>query len=110
MTRHVAGAFQPLLEVLVGARRMRGVRPIAGVAVEMGQELVAELFELDQQVVGRRACRPRRPSAAALVRELGPLVEHHDALDLRAGDEEELLVLVGVSFLKLSCRNSELTA
>ena len=79
---------------------MRGVRALAGMAVKVGQELVAELFELDQQVVRRGHVRHDAQPAAALVRELGPLVEHQHAFDLRAGDEEELLVLVGGQFLE----------
>jgi len=42
--------------------------------------------------------------------QIGPLIEHPDALDFSAGDEEELLVRSAVSFLKLSYRKKELTA
>ena len=74
--------------------------PLPGMAVKVGQQLVAELFQLDQQVVGRGHVGHDAHRAAALVRELGPLVEHQHALDLGAGDEEELLVLVGGQFLE----------
>ena len=86
--------FKPALEVLVGARRMRGARPFARMAVKVGQELMPELFELDQHVVrGGHVGHDAQP-AAALVRELGPLVEHMNALDLGAGDEKKLLVRI----------------
>ena len=79
---------------------MRGSGPFAGVAVEVGQELVAELLQLDEQVVGRGHVGHDAHTAALLVGELGPLVEHMHAVDFRASNKEELLVLIGGQLLE----------
>src|SRR5579872_1876150 len=81
----MAALFQAPLEVLVGSRRMRRVRPVAGVAMEMGQELMTELFESDEQVVRRGHVGHHSHAGAPLVGELGALIEDAHAFDLGAG-------------------------
>src|SRR6266567_6068774 len=48
---HVSGTLQPLLEILINAGGVRGVRALSGVAMEVCQQAVTELFQLDQQIV-----------------------------------------------------------
>ena len=43
---HVSGGFEALLKPPVNSRRMRGLRSPPRMTVEMGQQPVAELFEL----------------------------------------------------------------
>src|ERR1700728_3062661 len=100
----VAGTLQSLLEVLVGAGGLRRARAVARVTVKVGQKLVAELLQLDQQVVGCGTIGHDANPAAALVGEFRPLIQHVDALDFRAGYKEKLLVLIRrellVAFIK----------
>ena len=63
--------------------------------MEMGQKLVAKLFEFDEQTMRGWHMAHDADTAAMLVREFGALVEHMDAIDLGAGNEEKLLVGIG---------------
>ena len=60
---------------------------------------MAELFELEQQIMSFRS-RPLRPSGTPLVGELHTLVHHHHPFDFGSGDEEELFVGVSSEFLE----------
>src|ERR1039458_134772 len=91
---HVSGALQPMLEVPVRARRRSGLGPPSRVAGGVAEEPVAELFELDEQPVRGLGLARDAHHGALLVRELGPLVEDERAINLRAGDKKELLVLI----------------
>src|ERR1039457_5449423 len=87
--RHVTCALQPFLEPVVDAGGTGSVGAVAGVAVEVGQEFVAELFELDEQVVRGGHVRHDAHRAAPLMRKLGPLIQDQHAFHFRSGDEEE---------------------
>ena len=93
--RHMATLFEAALEIMVGSGGMCRLRPVAGMAVEVRQELVAKLFELDEQIVHRRHISYNPQASASLVRKFSALIEHVDALDLRAGNEKELLLGIG---------------
>src|SRR5260370_4470192 len=92
--RQMPTAIKPLLEAFIGARGVRGVRASSRMAVKVCQELVAKLLEFDQHVVRRRKIANDSHGSAALVSEFGALIEHENTVNFRAGDEEELLVLV----------------
>src|SRR5665213_1680439 len=92
--RYVPSVFEALLKVFIRSRGMGCIRAGTRVAVKVGQELVAELFELNQQIMRRGHVSYNAEPCAALMRKFGPLVENQYAFDLRSGDEEELLVLV----------------
>jgi hypothetical protein len=59
---------------------------------------VAEVVQPDQQVVRGGHVADYAHPTAALVGELGPLVKHMDARDLRSSNNEELLVRIGGQF------------
>ncbi|MBV9762069.1 MAG: hypothetical protein JO340_16010 [Acidobacteriaceae bacterium] len=96
----MATLFEAALEVLVGFRGMGRLWPVARMAMKMGEELVTKPFEPDEQIVGRGHV-PYDPQAGTpLVREFCALVEHVNAIDLRAGNEEELLVRIDRELLE----------
>ena len=69
-------------------------------AVEMRQQSVAELLQLDEQLVGGPGVRRDAKHGALLVRKLRPLVQYEHLADNVSGDEEELLVPVGGQLLE----------
>lgn len=88
--RQVPGIFESSLKVLIGARGMRGIGTLPWVAMEVPEEFVPELFEPDQQIVGRGHVGHDAQPAPALVHKLRSLVEDVHALDLGARDEKGL--------------------
>ena len=90
----VTARFEPLLKLLVDAGRMGRIRPLAGMGMEVAQQPVAELLKLDQQPVSYPRIRDHAGYRARLVLELRHLVEHEHTVDLRSGDEHEVLALV----------------
>jgi hypothetical protein len=70
----VPGAFKPPLKTFVGARGVRGVGALSGVAVKVGQELVAELFRFMSKLCVD-GISPTTLKRLRLVGELGPLSE-----------------------------------
>jgi len=86
--------FEPPLEAFIGARGVGGVWASSRVTVKVRQELVAKLLKFDQHVVRRRKIANDSHGSTPLVSEFGALIEHENAFNFRAGDEEKLLVLI----------------
>ena len=100
MSDEMATLFEPPLEILVGARGMSRFGAVSRMAVEMREELVAEPFELDQEIVHRRHVGHDSHAGTPLVRKFGALVEDVDTIDLRAGNKEKLLIGIGGQLLE----------
>src|SRR5262245_29908499 len=87
--RQMTGALEARLEVFVSAGRLSGFQTRGRMAMKVGQELVAELFEFDEQVMGGWHVSHNTHARAFVVRELCPLIEDHHTADFGSGDKEE---------------------
>jgi hypothetical protein len=72
-------ALKALLKFLVSAGRMSRSWPFAGMAVKVGQQVVVELLEPNQQPVGKPRYWRSRHAGSFVMLQLNKLVEHEGA-------------------------------